>query len=64
MNRLKKLNLHDAIYKPRVEFNVRDVNKYPIQDAVRRRQINKQENIQILDLDHLTTLEMKELQTT
>lgn len=56
--RLKKMNLHDAIYMPRVEYQVRDTNKTPIQDAVRRRQINKEENIQILDLDNLRELEM------
>lgn len=53
VNRLKKLNLHDAIYKPRVDFQVRDTDKYPIQDAVRRKTINRLENIQILDLDDL-----------
>ena len=58
VNRLKKLNLHDAIYKPRVDFQVRDADKYPIQDAVRRRTINRLENIQILDLDYLRELEM------
>lgn len=58
VNRLKKMNLHDAIYTPRVERQVRDTNKTPIQDAIRRRQINKEENIQILDLDHLMKLEM------
>jgi len=58
VNRLKKMNLHDAIYTPRVERQVRDTNKTPIQDAVRRKQINKEENIQILDLDHLMKLEM------
>lgn len=57
VNRLKKMNLHDAIYTPRAEFQVRDTNKTPIQDFIRRRQINKEENIQILD--HLTELEMK-----
>ena len=56
VNRLKKMNLHDAIYQPRVERQVRDTNKTPIQDAVRRRQINKEENIQILDLDHLVEM--------
>jgi len=56
--RLKKMNLHDAIYMPRVEYQVRDTKKTPIQDAIRRRQINKSENIQILDLDHLRKLEM------
>ena len=59
------MNLHDAIYTPRAEFQVkhRFENKTPIQDAVRRKQINKEENIQILDLDHLRQLEMKELKT-
>jgi len=58
--RVKKMNLHDAIYHPRVEYNVkhRFENKTPIQDAVRRKQINKEQNIQILDLDNLRKLEM------
>ena len=56
VNRLKKMNLHDAIYMPRVEYQVRYTDKTPIQDAVRRRQINKEENIQILDLDHLVEM--------
>ena len=55
------MNLHDAIYMPRVEHQVRDANKTPIQDAIRRRQINKEENIQILDLDHLMKLEMNQI---
>jgi hypothetical protein len=59
--RLKKMNLHDAIYMPRVEYQVRDTNKTPIQDAIRRRQINKEENIQILDLDNLRKLEMNQI---
>ena len=59
VNRLKKLNLHDAIYTPRVERQVRDADKYPIQDAVRRRTINRLENIQILDLDDL--IEMNQI---
>ena len=59
------MNLHDAIYTPRVEYQVkhRFYDKNPIQDAIRRKQINKSENIQILDLDHLRKLEMKELKT-
>ena len=52
------MNLHDAIYTPRAEWKVRHANKTPIQDAIRRRVINQQENIQILDLDHLRELEM------
>ena len=58
VNRLKKMNLHDAIYMPRVEYQVRYTDKTPIQDRIRRKQINKEENIQILDLDHLRELEM------
>jgi hypothetical protein len=50
------MNLHDAIYTPRVEYQVRDTKKTPIQDAIRRKQINKSENIQILDLDHLVEM--------
>ena len=59
------MNLHDAIYMPRAEYQVkhRFYDKNPIQDAIRRKQINKSENIQILDLDHLRQLEMKELKT-
>ena len=52
------MNLHDAIYMPRVEYQVRYTDKTPIQDAIRRRQINKEENIQILDLHHLMQVEM------
>jgi len=52
------MSLHDAIYQPRVERQVRDINKTPIQDLIRRKVINQQENIQILDLDHLRELEM------
>ena len=62
VNRLRWwMSLYDAIYTPRAEFQVRDTNKTPIQDAVRRRQINKEENIQILDLDHLRKLEMNQI---
>ena len=57
--RLKKMNLHDAIYTPRVEYNVRDhTPKTPIQDAIRRRATMKAENIQVIDLDNLRKLEM------
>ena len=57
------MNLHDAIYTPRVEYQVkhRFENRNPIQDAVRRKQINKSENIQILDLDNLRKLEMNQI---
>lgn len=48
------MNLHDAIYTPRCEYNVRHRDlKTPIQNEIRRRQINKEENIQILELHEL-----------
>jgi hypothetical protein len=57
------MNLHDAIYKPRVEYNVRDSkSKTPIQDAIRRKQINKEENIQILDFKYTEMAERKNFQ--
>lgn len=49
--RLKRMNLHDAVYSPRTESQVRDINKIrknPIQDAVRRKQIEKEENVQVI----------------
>lgn len=52
--RLKKMTLHDAIYTPRCEYNVRHRDrKTPIQNAIRRDQINREENIQIPDLHEL-----------
>ena len=59
VNRLKRMNLHDAIYTPRVEYQVRYTDKTPIQDSIRRRQINNEENIQILDLDNLMKVEKR-----
>ena len=59
IGRTKKMSLYDAIYMPRVEYQVRDTNKTPIQDSIRRRQINKEENIQILDLDNLMKVEKR-----
>lgn len=49
--RLDKMTLHDAIYMPRVEYNVRYRKKTPIQDEIRRKQINKYENIPVLDFE-------------
>lgn len=62
MNRLKRMNLHDAIYTPRVEYQVRAVNKTPIQDLIRRRQINDEENIQILDFKCMEMIEKRNFQ--
>ena len=56
--RLKKMNLHDAIYMPRVEYNVRDQSpKTPIQDTVRRRQTLKDENVMAADFYSLRKVE-------
>lgn len=52
--RLKKMSLYDAIYSPRVEYQVRDQSpKTPIQDSIRRTQTLKEANIKILDLYEL-----------
>ncbi len=56
------MNLHDAIYTPRVEYQVRAVNKTPIQDLIRRRQINNEENIQILDFKYMEMVEKRNFQ--
>jgi len=61
-NRLKKMNLYDAIHSPRVEYQVRATNKTPIQDFIRRRQINKEENIQILDFKYMEMVEKRNFQ--
>jgi hypothetical protein len=53
------MNLHDAIYKPRVEYQVRATNKTPIQDAVRRKQTLKEENIMAADFYHLKKVEKR-----
>ena len=48
------MNLHDAIYMPRVEYQVRDKKQYPtIQDNIRRRQVLNDENVMILDFDEM-----------
>ena len=57
--RLKKLNLHDAIYYPRADNMARDHSLKPtIQDTVRRKTINRLENIQIIDFKHLEKVEI------
>ena len=48
------MNLHDAIYKPRAEHQVRDRKKTPtIQDNIRRRQVLNDENVMIQDFDEM-----------
>jgi len=56
------MNLHDAIYTPRVEHQVRYTSKTPIQDFIRRRQINNEENIQILDFKCMQMVEKRNFQ--
>ena len=52
------MNLHDAIETPRSEYNVRKQgSKTPIQDSIRRVHKLNEENVQILDLDKLVSLE-------
>ena len=56
---LHGMNLHDAIYSPRVEYQVRDKKLIPtIEDNIRRRQKLNEENIQILDFDEMEKLEI------
>lgn len=61
INRLKKMELKDAIEYPRVESQVRHrmYNRTPIQDNIRRLQTLKENNVKILDLDELERIEHK-----
>lgn len=53
------MTLHDAIYTPRVEHQVREKNLTPtIQDNIRRRQVLNDENVMILDFDEMERLEI------
>ena len=55
----KWMSLHDAIYKPRAEHQVRHRNLTPtIQDAIRRRQVLNDENVMILDFDEMERAEI------
>ena len=54
------MNLHDAIYTPRVERQVRNMKKIremPVQDSIRRAVTLNNENIQILDFKDLEMVE-------
>lgn len=54
INRLRTMNLHDAINYPRVDYQAkRDKSNTPIQDNIRRMQVCKENNIQILDLEQI-----------
>lgn len=56
---IKWMNLHDAIYTPRVEYQVRDKKFYPTSaDHYRRRQMLNEENVMILDFDEMEKLEI------
>ena len=59
--RLKKMNLHDAIEKPRAESQVRVRKTTPIQDNIRRTQTLRNERIAVLDFDQLAKLEKREV---
>lgn len=48
------MNLHDAINYPRVDYQAkRDKSKTPIQDNIRRMQVCKENNIQILNFEQI-----------
>ena len=53
------MNLHDAIEYPRVDNQVRHrmYNRTPIQDNIRRVQVLKDENIQILTFEEIEKAE-------
>ena len=49
------MTLHDAIYTPRAEHQVRNLKKHPIQDHIRRVKTLKDENVQVIDLPTIKT---------
>ena len=58
--RLKKMNLHDAIYTPRAEGKARDMKaklEPTVADKYRRRQTLNDENVQYIDFHHTITVE-------
>lgn len=54
--------LHDAIYTPRAESQVRKKRQPKVEDNIRRSQTLKSENVQIIDLDTLRELECKPIE--
>lgn len=55
------MSLHDAIYYPRVEYQVRHRELKPtVEDNVRRRQKLNEENVMILDFDEIDGIERKQ----
>ena len=59
INRLRKMELKDAIEYPRVDSQVRHrmYNRTPIQDNIRRIQVLKDEDIQILTFEEIEKAE-------
>lgn len=56
--RLKKMNLHDAIYTPRAEQQVKRKKQPPTeQDFNRRIQELKEENVNIVTFEHMEKVE-------
>lgn len=58
--RLKKMNLHDAIYTPRAEGKARDMKaklEPTVADNYRRKQTLNDENVQYIDFHHKITVE-------
>ena len=50
--RLRKgYTLHDAIYMPRCEYNVREYPRQPIQDWIRRVKTLREENVRVIDFE-------------
>ena len=58
-NRLKKMNLHDAIFTPRADYQVRIRKGTPIQDSIRRRSTLKENNVPVVYDDIVNKYNMK-----
>ena len=59
IKRLKKMNLHDALYTPRKAEGKVWKNKTPIQDNIRRMEKLKEQNVQIVTFEHMKKVENK-----
>ena len=54
------MNVHDAIYEPKVKCQVRKKEFKPTpEDNTRRRQLLNEQNVMILDFDEIEELEAK-----
>lgn len=57
------MNLHDAIYEPKVKCQVRKKEFKPTpEDNTRRRQLLNEQNVMILDFDEIEELERRQQQ--